>query len=220
MKFWIAGLLMLFSISPALVSAQSAEQLEEDALFGEAEQDAARAAFKDGRIAFERGRYAEALQRFEHAYALSGKSELLYNIGLAADRIREDDRALEAFEQYLRETPSSPQREQVRMRVVALREARARKQGEDSSKEQREAPTPAEVAAASVREPEHDAFTESDSDRDDGGVLSEWWFWTGASLLLIAGGVTAYVLLQPEDEPAELPRPNTDVIVSTLRLAP
>jgi tetratricopeptide (TPR) repeat protein len=219
MIFWIAGLLVLFSISPSLVSAQSAEQREEDALFGEAEQDAARAAFKDGRIAFDQGRYAEALQRFEHAYELSGKSELLYNIGLAADRIREDDRALEAFEQYLKETPASSQREQVRMRVVALREARARNERERSH-EQREAPTPAEVASASVREPQRDAFTESDSDRDDGGVLSEWWFWAGASVLLIAGGVTAYVLLQPEDEPAELPRPNTGVIVPTLRLAP
>lgn len=221
MKFWIAGLLVLFSISPSLASAQSAEQLDEDALFGDAEQDAARAAFKDGRIAFDRGRYAEALERFEHAYALSGKSELLYNIGIAADRIREDERALEAFEQYLKETPSSSQREQVRMRVVALREARARKQREDRSDQQRQAPTPAEVASASVREPERDdAFTESEGDRDGGGVLSEWWFWTGASVLLIAGGVTAYVLLQPQDEPAELPRPNTNVIVPTLRLAP
>jgi tetratricopeptide (TPR) repeat protein len=123
MNFWIAGLLVLLSISPPLASAQSAEQQDEDNLFGGAEQDAARVAFKDGRIAFESGRYAEALERFEHAYTLSGKSELLYNIGLAADRIREDDRALEAFEQYLRETPSSRQREQVRMRVVAARGA-------------------------------------------------------------------------------------------------
>jgi hypothetical protein len=50
-------------------------------------------------------------------------------------------------------------------------------------------------------------------------VLSEWWFWTGAAVLAIAGGVTAYVLLQPEEQ-AELPAPNTAVTVPTLRLAP
>jgi len=220
MTLWIAGLLVLFSICPSMVSAQAAEEQDEDAFFDDAAQEAARAAFKDGRVAFDRGRYAEALARFEHSYALSGKSKLLYNIGLAAERIREDDRALEAFEQFLKETPASPQREQVRLRVIALREARARQQSKERRQEQREAPTPAEVASASAREPQRAAFTQSASDRDDGGVLGEWWFWAGASVLLIAGGVTAYVLLQPEDGPAELPRPNTDVIVPTLRVAP
>lgn len=220
MKFWIAGLLLLSSISPAVVLGQATEP-GEDLLFDESEQDAARAAFKDGRIAFERGRYAEALERFEHAYSLSGESELLYNIGIAADRIREDERALEAFEQYLKEAPAGSQREQVRMRVVALREARARKREE--AQEDRDAvfaPTPAEVAAASVRERVRSEHTDTDSQRDDGSVLGTWWFWTGAAVLLIGGGVTAYVLLQPSDDPEPLPQPNTGVVVPTLRLTP
>lgn len=217
MNFWMAGLLVLLSIFPSLVCAQSVEPEDEAPLNESAEQEAARMAFKDGRVAYDRGRYAEALERFEHAYSLSGRSELLYNIGLAADRLREDDLALDAFEQYLRETPDSPERDQVRMRVKALRQAKARKASEAHDDP---VPTPAEVAAASVREPEQRELSASTSERDDdGGVLSTWWFWTGASVLLIAGGATAYLLLQP-DEADPLPQPNTDVVVMTLRHAP
>ena len=205
---------MSTGLAPSAVCAQAHEQ-DHDVLFDEAEQEAARLAFQDGRKAFELGRYARALERFEHAYALSQRSELLFNIGLAADRIREDERALEAFEQYLEETPDSAHREQVQLRVAALRDVLARK-----TKAQPKAPTPVEVAAANTHETAPSPFSSEQSPRDDeGGVLSEWWFWTGASVLLIAGGATAYLVLQPEEK-AALPQPNTGVIVPTLRLAP
>jgi tetratricopeptide (TPR) repeat protein len=217
MTLRIAGLLLLLSLSSSVALAQSElDQLDQDNLLGEHEQAAARKAFKDGRAAFDAGRFTEALERFEHAYSLSGRSELLFNIGLAADRIREDERALEAFEQYLEETPDSTHRMQVEQRVIALREAIDREQRKQS---RAVAPTPAEVASASARAPERTPLGPSPSERDDGGVLSEWWFWTGTAVLLIAGGATAYVLLQPEEQ-ADLPRPNTDVVVPTLRLAP
>jgi len=212
----IAGLLLLLSTLPSAALAQGElDQIDQDNLLGENEQEAARKAFKDGRVAFEAGRFAEALERFEHAYSLSGRSELLFNIGIAADRIREDDRALEAFEQYLEETPDSPHRKQVEQRVIALRQALAR----ERSQAHAVAPTPAEVAAANDRAPERSPLGPSPSDRDDGSVLGEWWFWTGAAVLLIAGGATAYVLLQPEYQ-TDLPKPNTGVVVPTLRLAP
>jgi tetratricopeptide (TPR) repeat protein len=189
-------------------------------LFGEAEQKAARLAFKQGRAAFEQGRYAEALDRFEHAYALSQRSELLFNIGLAADRIRHDERALEAFEEYLKDAPDSAHREQVQMRVIALREAMARHKVSEPVQKSA-APTPAEVAAASVSDEERSPLSPAPSRAvdDDGSVLESFWFWAGVTVVLVGGGVTAFVLLQPEEQ-AELPRPNTDLTVQTLRLAP
>jgi tetratricopeptide (TPR) repeat protein len=214
----IAGLLALLSISPSIALAQGElDQIDQDNLLGENEQEAARKAFKDGRVAFDAGRFTEALERFEHAYSLSGRSELLFNIGIAADRIREDERALEAFEQYLEETPDSTHRKQVEQRVIALRQVLARDQREQPRDV---APTPAEVAAASTQAPERSPLGPSPSDRDDDSVLGEWWFWTGAAVLLIAGGATAYMLAQPPEEQAELPKPNTNVIVTALRLAP
>src|SRR5262245_19042349 len=65
--------------------------------------DVARAkrAFETGQQAFAAGRFEEAADSFEHAYALSGRPELLFDLGLAADRLRDDERALEAFQRFL-----------------------------------------------------------------------------------------------------------------------
>ena len=88
--------------------------------------DEARALFNAGRVAFDDARYADALGHFRRAHELSGRTELLYNIGLAADRLRRDEEALEAFEAYLRELPDSPRSDDIRARVEILRETLAR----------------------------------------------------------------------------------------------
>jgi hypothetical protein len=41
----------------------------------------ARAHYKTGEIDYERGRFPDAAREFEEAYRLSGKSDLLYNMG-------------------------------------------------------------------------------------------------------------------------------------------
>jgi tetratricopeptide (TPR) repeat protein len=82
----------------------------------------ARALFRAGRAAFDEGRYEAALERFEQSYALSERPALLYNIGQAADRLRHDARAVDAFERYLAETePDAPNRTAVEARLVVLR---------------------------------------------------------------------------------------------------
>ena len=82
----------------------------------------ARGLFEAGRAAFDGGRFAEALEHFEAAYELSNRPRLLYNIGHAAERLRDDRRALEAFEEYLRRMPEVENRPSVEARVRALRE--------------------------------------------------------------------------------------------------
>lgn len=83
----------------------------------------ARALFEAGRVAFEAASYEDALRHFRDAFELSGRTALLYNIGVAADRLRRDREALEAFERYLAEAPAdSPQRPDVEVRVRVLRE--------------------------------------------------------------------------------------------------
>jgi tetratricopeptide (TPR) repeat protein len=74
---------------------------------------AARVAFEDGRDAYNQGEFAAALVLFERAHALSPKSELLYNIGRAADSDGQNERAIGAYSAYLEAFPQSENREFV-----------------------------------------------------------------------------------------------------------
>src|SRR3989304_4382708 len=73
----------------------------------------ARALFDAGSTAFEDARYGDALGYFRRAYELSHRPALLYNIGLAADRLRHDEDALAAFQQFLAEAGDNPRRREV-----------------------------------------------------------------------------------------------------------
>lgn len=107
----------------------------------------ARGLFEAGEEAFRAGRYADALDYFRRAHTLSGRAALLYNVGVAADRVRRDDEAIEAFERYLRESPATvSNRTEVESRLHALREVRAQRVGTGT-------PVPAVTAAVAVTTP-------------------------------------------------------------------
>jgi hypothetical protein len=90
---------------------------------GEAAQvdEEARHLFEAGTRAFSDGRFEVALARFREAYELSRRPALLYNVGQAADRIRMDREALDAFERYLAAEPNAANRREVESRITALR---------------------------------------------------------------------------------------------------
>jgi len=102
---------------------------------------AARQTFERGRAAFEVADYERALIYFRHAYRLSQRPELQYNIGVAASRLQREDEALEAFERYLTDTEDAERELEVKERIEALR----------ASLEEREA-TERALADATVRE--------------------------------------------------------------------
>jgi len=84
---------------------------------------AAREYFERGRAAFEQADYEGALVYFRHAYRLSHRGELQYNIGVAADRLQREEEALEAFEHYLEESDNAAREAEVQERIVALRQS-------------------------------------------------------------------------------------------------
>jgi hypothetical protein len=81
----------------------------------------ARRLFEAGSVAFEDAHYEAALDLFRRAHALSGRPTLLFNIGHAADRLRRDRDAVDAFEAYLRELPQAANRREVEVRLSVLR---------------------------------------------------------------------------------------------------
>lgn len=108
------ALVVALLLAPVCATAQEDE---------EAVSEQARALFTAGRVAFERNNYEDALRYFREAHALSNRPALLYNIGVAADRLRRDEEALEAFERYLQEVgPDAPQRGDAEARARVLRQ--------------------------------------------------------------------------------------------------
>jgi tetratricopeptide (TPR) repeat protein len=97
---------------------------------------AAREYFERGRAAFEQADYEGALVYFRHAYRLSRRGELQYNIGVAADRLQREDEALEAFERYLEETESPTREAEVRERIQALRRSIAERSATERALEE------------------------------------------------------------------------------------
>jgi hypothetical protein len=85
---------------------------------------------------------------------------MLFNIGLVADRLRQDERAVDAYEAFLRELPDAENRAQVEARVRLLRDQIAEHD---------------RLASAATR----DAETDEPSDGPN----------TGAIILLSVGGL-------------------------------
>lgn len=82
----------------------------------------ARVEFEHGRKAFGEGDYRGAWGFFHNAYRLSGRAQLLYNIGQTADRLGRDTEALTAFRMYLERLPNADNKRDVQNRIHALEE--------------------------------------------------------------------------------------------------
>lgn len=72
--------------------------------------------------AWHEGRYEDALSQFRALYRSSDRHELLYDIGVTADRLGRLEESIEAFEQYLAHVPAARNRAEVEHRIASLRE--------------------------------------------------------------------------------------------------
>jgi tetratricopeptide (TPR) repeat protein len=117
-QLWSLGAIGVLVGSSITAFAQAPH--EDSAVYSPDEEGRAR--FEAGRLAFSQGRYEDALDDFRRAYQLTGRPQLLYNIGSTADRLRMDRDALEAFEEYLQSLDDSPLHAEVRRRVSVLRQ--------------------------------------------------------------------------------------------------
>jgi tetratricopeptide (TPR) repeat protein len=112
----------------ALVDSQQAAAENRGSLLSRSDDgldDQARKDVEEARENYARGRDREALAGFERAYRSSKRPELLYNIGVVADRLRDDRRAVRAYERYVDELPDAPEAAVAQVRVEALRNALA-----------------------------------------------------------------------------------------------
>ena len=167
----------------ALVSVAAVPAAAQDAT-AEAE---ARSVFDAGQVAFTDARYDDALVYFKRSYRLSHRPALLFNIGLCHDRLRDDQSAIEAYERYLAEVPSAPNRREVDGRLEALHRAQRL----------RVAVNPANVVEADPRPP---VVATTGTAPDSPAVYSTWWFWTIVGVLVV-GSTVGIVVAASGDGP-------------------
>lgn len=128
----VALLGVLICVSPASAQESTEQAVTKPQVESEATRaandSAAREYFEAGRAAFEQADYEGALLYFRHAYEMSGRAALQYNIGVAADRLQHEQEALDAFEFYLAETKQPTREAEVRGRIEALEQSLAEKE--------------------------------------------------------------------------------------------
>jgi tetratricopeptide (TPR) repeat protein len=146
----------------------------------------ARALFSAAVAAYDAGRYEDALDSFERAYARSGRAELLFNVGQCLDRLRRDEEAVDAFERFLAAMPNAENRAQVEARIRALREGIAR----------RDAPpvSPSEVASTTERAAPADPLRDESPHRGRRIALI-----TTSAVVVVAAVVLTVVLVRADD---------------------
>lgn len=200
MRLLMRHALIVVLIALVLVNGTARAQVNSAEPASAADDEVARGLFQAGKAAYENGKYEDALQLFEQAHARSGRPQLLFNIGQTAERVRQDEKALEVFRAYLTQVPDAPNRVYVEARIEQLEQwvaGRGRDVGPVPALAI--APTPSETARRAQPGTDDPAYTESDQP-EDGAVTSKWWFWTGLGAVVAGGTAVALaVALGGED---------------------
>jgi tetratricopeptide (TPR) repeat protein len=156
----------------------------------------ARAIYEAAVVAFDEGRFEDALRLFRRAYELSERAELLFNVGTAADRLRYNEEALEAFEAYLAARPDADNRANVEARIAVLRRAIA-----DAAR-----PTP-EPSIVVVREREPGT---------EPPPKSRWWIGLIAGVVVAAGAAAVIAIVSTRGGDDDFQEPAHDAAFTTL----
>lgn len=164
-----------------------------------ADETAARQSFEAARNAYAQGDYEAALRDFQRSYDLSHRTMLLYNIGMALDRLRRDEEAIAAYEKYLAANTTADNRQVVEQRLAVLRAAVAKQQAHVQT-----APTPEETARAQIQSQPVAAASSEPSDRETPQpIYKKWWLWTSIGAVVVAGAVVGIVVSQSGDKKSE-----------------
>ncbi len=162
----------------------------------------ARMLFEAGRVAYAAGRFEDSLDYFQRAHAMSGRAVLLYNVGSAADKLRRDAVALDAFRRYLEAMPTAENRSEVESRIHVLEQVVAAAQPTVTVPPVTVPPVTdptVTVPPPAGSETTHEAALDAslhvggnggDTPRDTGGsIFTEWWFWTVVGVVVVGGTV-------------------------------
>jgi tetratricopeptide (TPR) repeat protein len=106
-----------------------------------------RALYQEGARLYNLGQYEEAVRAFEAAYAISGAKPLLFNIAQAHRLAGPShcERALRAYESYLREDAAASNRDEIEERISEMRRCVDRAREADAAAQRPSEPKPPPV---------------------------------------------------------------------------
>lgn len=206
---WLLALLSFASAAPVAAQKKKPEAKVQSSAGSPASSsdEVARGLFQAGKAAYEAGNYADALDFFEQAHQRSGRPELLFNIGQAADRLRQDDKAIEALRAYVTQLPDAQNRGEVEARIRALEAAQTERKNAEAVAPVTQPPT----AAAAVPTPEETAQQAASTENNDvtstegepaasKPITKQWWFWTGIGAVVVGGTAVALAVALGGDD--------------------
>jgi hypothetical protein len=184
----------------------------------------ARRHFQAGTRAYAAGRFSEALHEFEAANRIKADPALLYDLGQTHHALGHSAEALSFYRAYVDTAAYAANRDEVLGKIEAIeKELKAREkeqarvesqvsQAERRAREAEEARraadelslkaqalmTEAEAARTAAREAQDRAQRVLQQNKVP--IYKRWWLWTGLALV-VAGGVTAAVLLTQPTTP-------------------
>lgn len=165
------------------------------------ETEDAKALYNKGKEHFSNEQYEEALAAFTEAYNLSEKTDLLFNLGICAEKLGQLDRAVAYYEVYLEEKPDAPDAAQVTARMEKLQ-----KQIDAPEPAPKEPPVePAEQSNEEPAQPPQPALPmeplfESDQLEEDEKPAGPVWpkIAIGVGGLVLAGGTITAIMAYKE----------------------
>lgn len=138
---------------------------------------AARRHYERGQKLFNLQKFDEALDQFQKAYDAKPIPDFLFNIGQCHRNLGDYEAAIFSFKKFLKLEPDASNREQVEKLIDELeqkqQEGNSERLGFRKKKKVDDGPGPTETG--------------------DRPMYKKWWFWTGAAVIAVAGGVGIYV---------------------------
>jgi tetratricopeptide (TPR) repeat protein len=169
----------------------------------------------EARTQFAAGRYERALDIYASLYAKTLHPTYLRNIGRCFQSMGEPDKAINAFNDYLRKAPNASAADRAEVEGF-IRDMEALKRSREA-KGAAPPPAPAPAAPPPVVAPPAvgDALT---ADKPPAGVVistpdqtaaetqaspfyTRWWFWSAVGAVVVGGVITAFVLSTGSDTP-------------------
>jgi tetratricopeptide (TPR) repeat protein len=193
--------LIVISIALVALSVVTAAPVARAQDISEGQRAAGEALLTSGKAAYRAGNYSEALRSFQQALARLGRPAIYEDIGDAAGRLGDHQRAVDAYREYLGAISGAADRAEVERKIKVQERALAEAGGgakPDLS------PTAAANTAGEAPAPEQTAEPASPAaaKTDGGGEL--WWLWAGIGAAVV-GTVIAALIVTSSDDPVQPP---------------